>query len=114
MRGWIPAVLIAAAVVSAACAPGSPGPPPGPGGQVDPVLETGQQVYENECARCHGDTGGGGFGPKLSEGQMAVVYPDIADEIAIVAEGRSGMPGFSVRLDPDEIEAVVRYTREVL
>ena len=107
-------LLVAAALVGAACAPGSPDPPTEPGGTVDPVLEVGQQVYENDCARCHGDAGGGGFGPKVAEGTVTVVYPDIADEIAIIADGRNGMPSFSARLDPEEIEAVARYTREAL
>ena len=111
-RAWL--VVIGAAALGAACAPGSPDAPTGPDGAVDPVLEAGQQVYENECARCHGESGGGGFGSKLAEGQVAVVYPDIADEIAIIAGGRNGMPAYSVRLDPEEIEAVARYTREVL
>ena len=108
------ALLITVALAAAACTPGSPDPPVGPGGEVDPVLVTGQQVYENECSRCHGDAGGGGFGPKLSDGQVAIVFPDIEDEIASIADGRSGMPGFATKLGPDEIEAVARYTREAL
>jgi mono/diheme cytochrome c family protein len=104
----------AVALAAGACAPGSPDAPTGPDGKIDPVLEVGQQVYENECARCHGVEGGGGFGPKLADGQVVVVYPDIADEIDVIANGRNGMPGFSARLDPDEIEAVTRYTREAL
>ena len=114
MRFRWSALLIGAGLAAAACAPGSPDPPREPGGEVDPVLLTGQEVYEAECSRCHGESGGGGFGPKLSEGQAAIVYPDIADEIAIIADGRSGMPGFAAKLSPDEIEAVTRYTREVL
>jgi mono/diheme cytochrome c family protein len=110
---WI--VVTGAVVLAAgACSPGSPDAPTGPDGQADPVLEVGQQVYENECARCHGAEGGGGFGPKLADGQMAVVYPDIDDEIGVIANGRNGMPAFSARLDPEEIEAVARYTREAL
>ena len=108
------AVLVGAALVGAACAPGSPSPPAGPGGEVDPVLLTGQEVYEAECSRCHGESGGGGFGPKMSDGQVVIVYPDIDDEIAVIAEGRNGMPAFASKLSADEIEAVTRYTREVL
>lgn len=112
-RGWVTLLCVGALAV-AACAPGSPDAPTGPDGEVDPVLEVGQRVYENECARCHGADGGGGFGPKLADGQMVVVYPDIADEIDIIANGRNGMPAFSARLDAEEIEAVTRYTREAL
>ena len=35
--------------------------------------------------------------------------------IQVVTEGKgSGMPSFDDKLDPDEIEAVVRYVRDVL
>ena len=107
-------VLAAAGLMLAACSPGSPDAPTGPGGEVDPVLELGQQVYENECARCHGAAGGGGFGSELADGKVVEAYPDIADEIEIIANGRNGMPGFADRLSAEEIEAVTRYTREAL
>jgi mono/diheme cytochrome c family protein len=42
------------------------------------------------------------------------VYPDAADEIAVVTNGRGGMPAFSERLSAEEIAAVVDYTRTVL
>ncbi len=110
---WI-FLTAAIALGGAACSPGSPDAPTGPDGAVDPVLEAGRTVYENECARCHGADGGGGFGPKLSDGAVVVAYPDIADQIDLIANGRNGMPAYAARLDPEEIEAVTRYTREAL
>jgi len=41
-------------------------------------------------------------------------FPAFADQVGLVADGRGSMPGFSGRYDPDDLEAVVRYTREVL
>jgi len=41
-------------------------------------------------------------------------YPTVADQIDLVGEGRGSMPGFGGRYSSEELEAVVRYTREVL
>jgi mono/diheme cytochrome c family protein len=71
-------------------------------------------VIVSRCQTCHGASGGGSVGPKLSDGRVVEQYPDVADQIEVVTEGRGSMPAFGEKLDPDEIEAVVRYTREVL
>ncbi len=92
-----------------------PAVPSGPGGEPDPVLEAGRRVYATRCATCHSSDGRGGRGRKLSDGRAAAAYPDIADMIDVIAEGKgSGMPAFGDRLDDAEIEAVARYVREVL
>jgi mono/diheme cytochrome c family protein len=41
-------------------------------------------------------------------------FPDPAAQIAVVTDGRRGMPSFATRLSADEIAAVVEYTRTVL
>ncbi len=110
--------LAAAVVVMAVAGCGGSGPPAvptGSSGQPDPVLEAGRRVYAVRCANCHGGDGGGGRGAKLSDGRAAARYPDLGAMTAVIAEGRgSGMPSFDDTLDPDEIEAVARYVREVL
>jgi len=45
---------------------------------------------------------------------VEVRFPVLADQVKVVADGRSLMPGFGGRYSPEELEAVVRYTREVL
>lgn len=98
----------------AACG-GSPEVPVGADGQPDAVLEQGRDVYGSSCAQCHGSSGQGGRGKRLNDGQAEERYPEVADMIAVVAEGKgSGMPAFDGKLEPGEIEAVVRYIREVL
>lgn len=70
----------------------------------------GAEVYQANCASCHGADGGGGIGPQLA-GSAAKQFPDIEDEIEVVTDGRSGMPAFEGDLTPDEIRQVVEYTR---
>lgn len=79
----------------------------------DPVLAQGQQLYRQYCASCHGPKGGGGSGPRLA-GLVEERYPDIEDQIALIANGRAGMPGFGQRLSAEELRAVARYEREAL
>lgn len=79
----------------------------------DPVLAQGQQIYKANCASCHGQKGGGGIGTKLA-GLVAKKYPNIADQEAVIANGRSSMPKFGSRLSAEEITAVARYERELL
>lgn len=102
-------VVLAATGLLGAC--GSSGPPT----PSDPVLAQGQQVFAARCASCHGIDGGGGIAPALA-GRMTERFPDPADQIALIA---GGVPGTSMRafedvLSAEEIDAVVRYTRESL
>lgn len=74
----------------------------------------GAVLYAGACASCHGSDGGGGIGPALAGGAVVEAFPEVADQIALVAEGDGGMPGFAESLSPEEIEAVVLFTREGL
>jgi mono/diheme cytochrome c family protein len=106
-------LLVGAALLGAACT--STETPALSGDQADdPQLVLGRQVFEDNCARCHGGSGGGGAGPKLSDGEVVDAYPDAADQVAVVREGRDTMPSFGERLSAEEIDAVVRFTREAL
>ncbi len=107
-------VIVAVALMGACSADDVPEIPIGSDGFPDPQLVTGRQVYIARCANCHGNDGGGGRGTKLSEGRMVAQYPDFDDQVRVVAEGVRSMPGFAEVLEPNEIDAVVRYTREVL
>jgi len=50
----------------------------------------------------------------LSGGKVGEKFPDPAEQKQMISEGRAGMPAFAGELSDSEIEAVVRYTREVL
>jgi mono/diheme cytochrome c family protein len=106
-------LLVGSALLGAACT--STDTPALSGDQADdPQLVLGRQVFEDNCARCHGGSGGGGAGPKLSDGEVVDAFPEPADQVALVREGRDTMPSFADRLSAEEIEAVVRFTREAL
>jgi mono/diheme cytochrome c family protein len=74
----------------------------------------GAAVFGDNCAGCHGGDGSGGIGPRLAGGRVVQRFPDPADQIAVVTDGRGGMPAWRDRLSEEEIAAVVEYTRTVL
>jgi len=89
---------------------GGGGAAPAPDGGVD-----GAAVYQDNCAACHGGDGQGLVGPALGGGAVVEAYPDPADQVAVVADGLpNGMPSFGANLTPEELEAVVAYTRDDL
>ena len=95
--------------LAAACSSGVPVPS-------DPVLAQGQTIYNSKCQQCHGDKGQGGTGMKLGGGRAKTEFPNIDDQIKVIADGRAGtsMPAWKTQLSPDEMKAVARYEREVL
>ncbi|HYF45046.1 MAG TPA: cytochrome c [Acidimicrobiales bacterium] len=75
----------------------------------------GAEVYGRHCAACHGIEGEGVSGPALGDGAVVAAYPDPADQVEVVTEGRAGgMPAFGGSLTAEEVEAVVDHTRNDL
>jgi mono/diheme cytochrome c family protein len=74
----------------------------------------GAAIFGQRCAGCHGGDGSGGIGPRLAGGRVVADFPDQQQQIAFVTNGQDGMPAFGERLSPEEIAAVVDYTRTVL
>jgi mono/diheme cytochrome c family protein len=83
---------------------------PGDGGGAATDSSPGASIYSASCANCHGADGGGGIGPALA-GEVVETFPDPADEIDVVTNGRRAMPAFDGSLSAEEIEQVVEYTR---
>ncbi len=115
---WLEAAgtqAVFAMLAAAGCAQ-QPELPTNADGTVDAELEQGSRVWLQRCSSCHGVDGAGGIGPKLSDGLVVDNYPDAAVEKSIVQNGLNGnkMPAFTDILSDEEIDAVVRYTREVL
>lgn len=67
----------------------------------------GEALYNDECASCHGDDGGGGLGPSLQN--LEESFPDQSEVVAIVTDGTGSMPGFGDDLSAEEIDAIVAY-----
>jgi cytochrome c oxidase subunit 2 len=111
---WLPAIPIAV-TISVTLVIGACGGDDGGGDATLPAeLEEGRDIYVSRCATCHGRDGGGGVGPALADGRVVERYPDIADHLEIVREGRNAMPAWEGELTPGEIESVVRFEREGL
>jgi mono/diheme cytochrome c family protein len=110
-------LLVVIVAVAGACGGGGEGDAETPrptGSQADDrALVEGRAVFIANCARCHGSAAQGGIGPKLAEGRAVERFPEIADQIEVVTDGRATMPSFRDALSPTEIRAVVRYLREV-
>ena len=77
------------------------------------ATSAGRDVFVTSCAGCHGPDGEGGTGPRLA-GEVVEEYPYVDDQLAVVRDGRGSMPSFQDRLTPEQIQAVVDYTREGL
>ncbi len=89
--------------------PAQPAPVPKAG-----TANSGAAIFATRCASCHGADGGGGFGPALGGGVVVGRFPDPKDQIAVVTNGRGSMPSFADSLTPEQIAAVVEYTRNDL
>lgn len=84
-------------------------------GNPDAVLATGAEIWTARCATCHGRTGNGGTGPRLADGRVTEKYPEFSVQTSIITNGVGGrMPSFAEKLSAEEIDAVARFTREVL
>ena len=75
---------------------------------------SGAQIFQSNCATCHGANGECGGGPKLAGGVVVTDFPYEPNQIAFVAQGRDGMPGFGGTLSPAQLRQVVDYTRTAL
>ncbi len=69
-----------------------------------PPTASGAEVYAAKCAGCHRADGSGGIGPALVPTELSA-----AEMVALVTQGRDGMPAFGEILPPDQIEAVVAF-----
>ena len=113
------AICIVSTLAASACsgsAGGTTGRSPLPTGAAasDPQLLLGRTVFSENCARCHGRTGQGGIGPSFNDGTLLKVFPTATQQIEFVKKGEGAMPAWGGVLTEAQLEAVVRYEREVL
>lgn len=86
---------------------------------------TGQQIFTEFCAACHGIGGTGGSGPSMTGGSENLQFPNIEDHIAFVkngskpgtygksGKGTGGMPPWGGTLTDEQIRLVVEYERSL-
>ena len=117
-RGWKVATVAASTlvlVVLGGCAGAeAPEVPTDEAGVADPTLVEGRELWTAQCSRCHGGDASGGAGPDLQGPWPPDRQPGVDAMATIVIEGRGAMPGFGASLSDEEVDAVVRYVREVL
>ncbi|WP_397402483.1 c-type cytochrome [Phenylobacterium sp.] len=75
------------------------------------AAETGQSLYNDNCAACHQRTGVGikGAFPALTGGKL--VTGPLPVLVATVLNGRGGMPAFKSDLTDAQMAMVLTYTR---
>lgn len=80
-----------------------------------------KNFYVAQCSYCHGAGGKGNVGMaqifKVEQHSMDLTSPQaqaLKDEeiAAVIANGKGHMPGFSEKLTPEEIQAMVAYLRQ--
>ena len=77
---------------------------------VDPLLG-GELVYSDNCAGCHGSSGEGISGPRLTD-VLDASYPNNTELQTLLLAGRGAMPSFAGRLNSAEIDSVIFYLRQ--
>ena len=73
---------------------------------------TGEEIYSQLCANCHGDDLSGGVGPPLGPGSPSVSESDEFLEFTIM-NGRGRMPSFESSLNDAQLDRLIVYIREV-
>ena len=75
------------------------------------LMGTGEQVYTENCAACHGNEGEGtGSAPALAGNSFVESRSNLITQILIGAP-QYGMPPFAPVLDDQQIAAVATYVR---
>jgi putative heme-binding domain-containing protein len=76
-------------------------------------LETGQKLFQNNCALCHGPKGEGGRGPMLTRAKLSRA-PNDAELVKVISDGIRGteMPGADVMSDR-EVRQTAAYVRSL-
>jgi mono/diheme cytochrome c family protein len=100
VRGAGAVGLLLAALLVAACGGGADGD--------ERASLTGAELFQENCAACHGADAEGAVGPSL----VGVADRLSVDQtVAVVTDGRGVMPSFEGRLSESEIRRVVEYVR---
>lgn len=74
--------------------------------------ESGAELFQNNCARCHGADGTGGKGPDLTSEKRQAKWKESDEKLVKkITKGGLFMPKFGKKLKPEEIKAIADYVR---
>ena len=110
MRSIASLCALVASLLLIACG----GPPPPGGGRRATTEEPGRELYERDCAMCHGIDG---EASRIGRGAVDLNDPDwqrrtsVEQIERVIAEGRGQMPAWKNRLSEEEIRAVADYVK---
>lgn len=76
-----------------------------------PLDASGQEIFQQVCANCHGEDLSGGIGPPIGAGSNAAEQDD-EFLVFTITRGRGPMPSFDSTLTDEQIARVVDYLRE--
>lgn len=82
-----------------------------PGGQEVVPTQVAALIYTERCASCHGEQGEGVYGPAIAGSASATKFPDPAEQVRIVLEGKGRMRAYAGELTREQVEAVIAYVR---
>ncbi len=82
------------------------------------ALQRGESLYQENCARCHGESGNGD-GPDAAQAGDVAVFTDqafmaqlsAAEMASVIASGQGNMPAFGDQLSQEDIWALTGYLR---
>lgn len=75
-----------------------------------PDKQTGKQLYEKHCIKCHGEDGGRG---KFKAKDLR--YSRVADTaiLTLLKTGKKAMPSYTKRMTQEEMLSVIRYSKSL-
>lgn len=82
-----------------------------PDGQEVVPTEVAAAIYADRCASCHGDEGEGVYAPEIAGSASVTKFPDPAEQVRIVLDGKGRMRAFAGELTREQVDAVIAYVR---
>jgi mono/diheme cytochrome c family protein len=73
--------------------------------------KTGEALYGQACAQCHGGDLSGGTGPDIGAGSNTDLNLSDRQLAGVIEVGPGSMPGFGDRLTPEQVDSLVTYVR---
>jgi mono/diheme cytochrome c family protein len=74
-------------------------------------------AYKTNCVSCHGSDGGGTpLGKSMQAADLCsqqVQSKSDAELAQVITEGKNNMPAFKNTLNPEQVQGVVKYVREL-